>query len=290
MIGGFHSHIRRECVTLLTDTSNGYAPTSLRLMETELIDMTNNNLAIFLNNLPLAFSIVFGSFAALIGLLIAAMGFLTLRKWSASRHWPQVPARIVACEIREVHCFEDHIMFQPQVRYTFPVASGEMTGNDLAFANKLYPTRKQAAKAVSRFPVGMVVVAHYDPKDPARVVLMRRGGFAGLLLTGLGLAVIIGTLVVARQAGLQIGWLGAIICGLAGTACALGWSTGRQLSRARGAGIYPAPGRGSDQDVERLVRSGEKMLAIRLYRELHGTDLKTSRLRIEEMMSRLTGG
>ena len=249
--------------------------------------MTNNNLATFLNNLPLAFSIVFGSFAAFSGLLMAAIGFVTLRRWFASRHWVQVPARIIACEIREVHRFEDRIMFQPEVRYTFPAASGEMTGTELAFATKLYPTRKQAAKAVSRYPVGMIVMAHYDPADPAQSVLVRRGGFAGLLLTGLGLAMIIATLVVARQAGLPIGWLVAIMCGLTGTACVLGWCTGRRLSRARSAGIYPAPGRGSDQDVERLVRSGEKMLAIRLYRELHATGLKTSRLRIEEMMSRL---
>jgi len=50
---------------------------------------------------------------------------------------------------------------------------------------------------------------------------------------------------------------------------------------------YPTAGQGSDEDVERLLRAGEKLLAIRLYRELHGTDLKTSRLRVGEMAERL---
>lgn len=249
----------------------------------------SSNLTILLGNLPLAFGMVFGGFFVLLGLATAAVGFVTLRKRFASRHWPQVPARIVACEIRELHRFEDQLMFQPEVKYTFSVAGGEMTGKDLAFANKLYGSREQAAKAVSCYPVGKVVMARHDPQDPAQAVLVRRGALAALLLAGLGLAMIVATLFAARQAGLPAGWLAAILCGLAGTASLLGWWTGRGLSRARRAGSYPAPGRGSDEDVERLLRRGEKMPAIRLYRELHGTDLKSSRLRVEEMISRRSG-
>ena len=251
--------------------------------------MTNNSPTLILDNLPLAFGIVFGGLFVLIGLPLATIGFQTLRKWFASRHWVEVPARITACEIREVRRFEDQIMFQSEVEYTFPCASGEMTGKDLAFAAKLYSKRDQAAKAVSRYPVGMVVTAYYDPDDPAHAVLMRHGGFAGMLMTGLGLAMITVPLVVAREAGLQVGWLVAALCALAGAAFALDWWTGRRLSSARRAGIYPGPGRGNKEDLERLARNGEKMLAIRLYRELYGTDMKTSRLRIEEMMARLTG-
>lgn len=251
--------------------------------------MIYKNLTILINNLPLAFGTVFGSFFALVGLVMAAVGLVTLRKWFASRHWPKAPARIVSCEVREVHRFEDQLMFQPEVKFTFPVGGGEITGSNLALANKLYPTRAQAAKAVSPYPVGMVVMASYDPQDPTQAVLVRRGGFAGLLLTVVGLAMIIGTLVVAGQAGLRAGWLAAMLSGVAVTASLLGWRAGRRLSRARRAGIYPAPGRGKDEDVERLLRHGEKMLAIRLYRELHGTDLKVSRLRVEEISSRLIG-
>ena len=242
------------------------------------------------DNLPLAFGVVMGTLFALVGVLLCTVGVATLRKWFASRHWPQVPAHIVACEIKEVRCFEDQVMFQPEVKFTFAAGSGEFTGSNLAFADKLYPTREQAAKAVSRYPVGMVAMARYDPEEPAQAVLVRRGAVAGLLLAGMGFAMVIGPLWGARQAGLPAGWFAAILAGLAGAGYVAASSAGHTLSRARRAGIYPSPGRGSDEDVERLARQGEKMLAIRLYRELHGTDLKTSRLQVEKMRAGKTPG
>jgi ribosomal protein L7/L12 len=60
--------------------------------------------------------------------------------------------------------------------------------------------------------------------------------------------------------------------------------------RARLAGLYPAKGQGRDGDVERLLHQGEKMLAIRLYRELYGADLKTARRRVEELEQKLGAG
>lgn len=47
-----------------------------------------------------------------------------------------------------------------------------------------------------------------------------------------------------------------------------------------------APGEGTDADVERLVRAGRKMSAIKLYREIHRVDLKTAKEAVDEMMSR----
>ena len=245
----------------------------------------------FLHNLPLSFCIVMGTLFALVGVVLTAVGVATLRKWFASRHWPQVPARIVACEVKEVHCFEDQVMFQPEVKFTFAAGGGEITGGKLGFADKLYPTREQAAKAVSRYPVGMVAMVRYDPEDPVQAVLVRRGAVAGLFLTGVGFAMVIGPLWGARLAGLPAGRLAAVLAGVAGAGYVAARSAGHSLSRARRAGIYPPPGKGSDEDVERLARQGEKMLAIRLYRELHGTDLKTSRLQVEKMRSgKMPGG
>jgi len=250
--------------------------------------MVDSALSPFLNNLPLAFGLVFGTLMALVGLVVATVGFVTIRRWFSSRHWPQVPARIVVSEVREVPCFEDQLMFRPEVKYIYAAGGGEATGSDVAFAGKLYRTRRRAEKAALGYPVGMVVMARYNPDDPAQAVLVRRGGVAGLLLAGVGLAMISAPLAAARQAGLPAGWLGVILAGLAATAVLLGWWTGFRFSRARRAGIYPPPGTGSDADVERLARQGEQMLAIRLYREIHGTDLKTSRLRVEEMMGSRT--
>jgi len=248
----------------------------------------DSSLSPILHNLPLAFGLVFGTLLVLAGLPVAAVGFVTLRRWLSSRHWQEVPARIVVSEVRDVPCFEDQLMFRPEVKYTYAAGGGEATGGDLAFSGKLYRTRGQAEKAVSRYPVGMTVMARCNPDEPTQAVLVRRGGLSGLLLAGLGLAMILVPLVAARQAGLPAGRLGTMLAGLAATAALFNWWNGLRLTRARHGGIYPPPGTGSDADVERLARQGEKMLAIRLYRELHGTDLKTARLMVEEMVGTRT--
>ena len=50
-----------------------------------------------------------------------------------------------------------------------------------------------------------------------------------------------------------------------------------QLSKLRRAGVYPKAGQASSADVERLVKSGFPVLAIRCYRELHGCSLRQAR-------------
>jgi ribosomal protein L7/L12 len=46
---------------------------------------------------------------------------------------------------------------------------------------------------------------------------------------------------------------------------------------------YPLPGEGTDADVERFIDLGRKMTAIKLYREIHGVDLKTAKDAVEEL-------
>jgi ribosomal protein L7/L12 len=45
----------------------------------------------------------------------------------------------------------------------------------------------------------------------------------------------------------------------------------------------PAPGEGTDEDVQRFVSLGRKMTAIKLYREIHGVDLKTAKAAVEAL-------
>jgi ribosomal protein L7/L12 len=60
----------------------------------------------------------------------------------------------------------------------------------------------------------------------------------------------------------------------------------QKLRKARREGLYPPPGGGSDAHVAALMAQGEKSLAIRLYRELHGGGLKDARIAVEEMHQR----
>ena len=57
---------------------------------------------------------------------------------------------------------------------------------------------------------------------------------------------------------------------------------------ARESGLYPPPGKGTDADVERLIRHRRKMMAIKLYREIHSVDLKQAKEAVDELAQRVT--
>jgi len=66
------------------------------------------------------------------------------------------------------------------------------------------------------------------------------------------------------------------------------WSRA-QSERARESGLYPPPGAGTDADVERLLSAGQKIGAIKLYREIHRVDLKTAKDAVDAL-GRAGGG
>ncbi|MDH3214844.1 MAG: hypothetical protein OEN01_00970 [Candidatus Krumholzibacteria bacterium] len=51
---------------------------------------------------------------------------------------------------------------------------------------------------------------------------------------------------------------------------------------------YPARGEGTDADIERFIVMGRKLTAIKLYREVHGVDLKTAKEAVEELSRKKT--
>ena len=52
---------------------------------------------------------------------------------------------------------------------------------------------------------------------------------------------------------------------------------------APGSSMSVPPSQATEADVERLVTLGRKIDAIKLYRRLHGTDLKTAKDEIDKM-------
>jgi len=60
-------------------------------------------------------------------------------------------------------------------------------------------------------------------------------------------------------------------------------ATERKVAAARAKGVYPSKGNESQSDVIRLVRAGEKTLAIRCYRTLHKVGLKEAKDAIERL-------
>jgi len=77
-----------------------------------------------------------------------------------------------------------------------------------------------------------------------------------------------------------------VVVALAAAALALNALNRRKTDDLRQTGLLPPPGRGSAADVERLVALGRKIDAIKLYREIHRTDLRTAKDAVDEIAAK----
>jgi ribosomal protein L7/L12 len=66
-------------------------------------------------------------------------------------------------------------------------------------------------------------------------------------------------------------------------------SADRKLSGLRSRGLYPGPGSAGDGDVARLLAAGEKVMAIRCYREIHQVGLAAAKDAVEQLEARGAG-
>jgi hypothetical protein len=64
------------------------------------------------------------------------------------------------------------------------------------------------------------------------------------------------------------------------------WRNHRRLKVLKEQGLYPKEGQGTDGDVERLAASGEKIVAIRLYREIHHVTLAVAKQAVEALVQK----
>ncbi len=56
------------------------------------------------------------------------------------------------------------------------------------------------------------------------------------------------------------------------------------VARLRRTGVYPLEGMETDGDVRRLMEMGHKIEAIKVYRAVHHTDLKTAKEAVEKLV------
>jgi hypothetical protein len=231
------------------------------------------------------FGILAGGVWALIGLVLAGAGWVALREWLSSARWEQSPARIVTSEVKRVQRREDQPLFQPVVGYSLVTDGQEVSGGQAFFIGNLYSSEARARKIVDRYLAGQMVMVLCNPRYPEETVLERRGGPGGFLLLVLGIILMVIPLAAASLAGLPAWPFGGLLLAMAATAFCLDRANRKRLLRARRSGLYPAPGKGSEEDVRRLLRQGEKALAIHLYRKLNRTDLGTARKMVDEMAS-----
>jgi len=55
----------------------------------------------------------------------------------------------------------------------------------------------------------------------------------------------------------------------------------KKVQSLRVRGLYPEEGKAKDEDILRLLKAGEKIMAIKCYRELHGLGLKEAKDAVE---------
>lgn len=58
-------------------------------------------------------------------------------------------------------------------------------------------------------------------------------------------------------------------------------ASGMKVTELRARGIYPEVGKEKEEDVLRLLQSGQKIMAIRCYRSLHKVGLKEAKDAVE---------
>jgi len=234
------------------------------------------------SNLPLAFLLLFGAISILCGLLLFALGWRTLRLRLGQSRWTRVPAEILSVDV-EPHTFDESRMFLPKVTYRFSAGGGTVTVSRLRLLEQMYSKERIARRKLEKYQPGTTVMASFPSGQPQEAVLEPGGGLVGGLVLLLGLAMVAAPLFVGHLAGLPVEpvALGIVILFCL---CWIGSITAsRRERRAKRSGLLPPPGSGTDDDVEKLLAQGEKLLAIRLYRELHHTDLKTAKEAVEKL-------
>ena len=217
-----------------------------------------------------------------VGLLLVALGIDLLLRWRASAGWSQGSARILSSEV-EPSTFDEQTVYRPMIVYAFFAANREYTSRRVSFSGRSYAREEQARQAAARFPAETSVPVYFNPDHPKEAVLERQGIGPVILLILCGLLCWMGP--VAGLWFLGIPWW-LSLAGLGVLVVAVVWLFGwerRAIGRARKRGIYPRPGEESPEDVRTLLRHGEKGLAIHLFRQLHGGNLKSAHREIEKI-------
>ena len=116
-------------------------------------------------------------------LFFAVAAFFTLAiHWSARRQndahhrFERVTARVVNCRVESVQSGTGSsrtTSYSPTVTYTYTIDGKGYTADRFYFIGAGYSTYDSAKQVTDAYPVGGVVSAYYDPRDPSVAVLDR---------------------------------------------------------------------------------------------------------------------
>lgn len=243
----------------------------------------------FVRYLPLVFGGIFALALLLFGVVLIGVGLFALQRRGALTAWPQAAAQIEASEVLAERHFRDNdqgvLMYRPQVRYRYSAPGGDYRGDKLAVTGRLYAREGAARRVAGRYPAGGTAMVRYNPADPSEAYLEPEGWGGGLGFILFGVLCWIMPLLGAVKLGLSATTIAAALLVLTILpVLALRLGRNSSLAAARSRGLCPPAGSCSDADVVALATRGEKLLAIRLYRELHGCGLREARLGVDGLL------
>jgi hypothetical protein len=146
-------------------------------------------------------------FFLLLGGALIFFGGKQIAEGFASRNWLPVQGRVIDSHVdtrtvtkKSGNSRRTVTEYVTTIRYSYTVAGREFTGDRINVESGGYTgtDRSAAYNLAGRYPVGVAVLVHYDPRNPSTAVLQAgAAGFGSWILAALGLLILAATLVIA---------------------------------------------------------------------------------------------
>ncbi len=151
---------------------------------------------------------VFGVvFFLILGGVLIFCGGKQITEGFASRSWVPVQGKVIDSHVdtrtvtkKSGNTRRTVTEYVTTIRYSYTVAGREYTSDRLSVESGGYTgtNRSAAYNLAGRYPVGVAIIAHYDPRNPSTAVLQSgAAGFGSWILAALGLLIVAGTGIVA---------------------------------------------------------------------------------------------
>ena len=120
------------------------------------------------------------------GLVVLMFFFAARRAAKQAATWPTVRGKIVKSEVEEYQERDEdsdgrvrwRTAYRPKVEYTYAVNGRELRGNQISYGMTVTAGKGYAEKVVAKYPVGVEIDVHYDPKEPSNSALTAGGAGA----------------------------------------------------------------------------------------------------------------